>query len=284
MVTLELFIAPHCISAPSAIAAAKEAVRQVPGARLIVRSDREDRARAKSLGVFIHPSFVLEGEVIAVGQPNLEKLIRAIRDKARESKEGTAVCEPKVSVPTIERGWEDFVHLAASVHSGHSSAISVLSRFGSTARGHPTYETGVHLGYLLRTLFLCDFFTKEPFPREILQVMNQGESVNSLKRVIHVGRVSSRQARREEEMRSVADGLTLLTNIVMSWNTMQMQEVLNRWRVASQQPIPSRLISRIAPTRIEGINLRGVFEFPIERFYAKLLPSMVRRPQRRKSS
>lgn len=160
----------------------------------------------------------------------------------------------------------------------------MLSRFGLAARGHPTYETGIHLGYLLRTLFLCDYFTKERFQREMLQVMNHGESVNSLKRAIHVGRVSSRQARREEEMRSVADGLTLLTNIVMAWNTMQMQEVLNRWRLVEQQVISSRLISRIAPTRVEGINLRGVFEFPIERFYARLLPSMMSRPQRRKSS
>lgn len=176
-----------------------------------------------------------------------------------------------MSISSIETGWEDFVHLAASVYSGHSSAIAVLSRFGSAARGHPTDETGVHLGYLLRTLFLCDYFTIESFQREILQVMNQGESVNSLKRAIHVGRISSRQARREEEMRSVADGLTLLTNIVMAWNTMQMQSVLRRWRAAGRQ-IPSALIGRIAPTRTEGINLRGVFEFPIEQYRNHLLP------------
>jgi len=86
MITLELFITSHCISAPSAIAVAKEAVMQVPAAMLIVRSEREDHARAKSLGVFMYPAFVLEGEVFAVGQPNLEKLIRAIKDKVLESK------------------------------------------------------------------------------------------------------------------------------------------------------------------------------------------------------
>ena len=34
------------------------------------------------------------------------------------------------------------------------------------------------------------------------------------------------------------------------------------------------LIGRIAPTRTEGINLRGVFSFPIEQYQAQLLPSL----------
>jgi hypothetical protein len=38
--------------------------------------------------------------------------------------------------------------------------------------------------------------------------------------------------------------------------------------------VPAELIGRIAPTRTEGINLRGVFTFPIEQYRAQLLPSL----------
>lgn len=127
-----------------------------------------------------------------------------------------AVCSATVNLASIESHWDDLVHLAASVFSGHSSSIAVLSRFGSAARGHPIYEAGVHLGRLLRTVFLCDYFVKDPFRRELLHVLNRGESVNALKRAIYVGRVTSHQARHEEEMRSVADALGLLANIVMA--------------------------------------------------------------------
>ena len=68
------------------------------------------------------------------------------------------------------------------------------------------------------------------------------------------------------------DALSLLANIVMAWNTAQMQAVLDRW-ANRRQVIPPELIGRIAPTRLEGINLRGVFRFPIERYAAQLLPS-----------
>jgi len=50
-------------------------------------------------------------------------------------------------------GW---VHLIASAYSVHTSAINVLARFGSAARGDPLYEVGVVIGRLLRTVFLAD--------------------------------------------------------------------------------------------------------------------------------
>jgi hypothetical protein len=107
-------------------------------------------------------------------------------------------------------------------------------------------------------------------------VLNRGEAVNALKRAIYVGRVASYQAKQHEEMQAVADALSLLANLVMAWNTMKMQSVLDRWnaRRSTAVPLQLQLIGRIAPTRTEGINLRGVFTFPIEQYQAQLLPSL----------
>jgi TnpA family transposase len=175
------------------------------------------------------------------------------------------------------------VHLAASVHSGHTSAVASLSRFGSASRGDPIYEAGVQLGRLLRTVFLTDYFVNDTFRRELLRVLNRGEAVNALKRAIYTGRVAPHQARRDDEMQAVADALCLLANIVMAWNTAQMQAVIDRWNTRRREQIPPALIGRIAPTRVEGINLRGVFRFPIERFAGQLLPSL-RSPKRAASA
>ena len=58
----------------------------------------------------------------------------------------------------------------------------------------------------------------------------------------------------------MADGLSLLANTVMAWNTMQMQAVLNRW-ANRRQVVEADIMAKIAPTRLSGINLRGVFRF-----------------------
>ena len=103
-------------------------------------------------------------------------------------------------------------------------------------------------------------------------MLNRGEAVNALKRAIYTGRVAVHQARRDDEMQAVADALSLLANIVMAWNTAQMQAVIDRWNNRRREQIPAKLIGRIAPTRI--FNLRGVFRFPIERFAGQILPSL----------
>ena len=173
-----------------------------------------------------------------------------------------AVCEAGIDTALIEAQWDTLVHLAASVSSGHASAVTALARFGSAARGDPIYGAGVQLGKPLRTAFLADYFVNAGFRRELRRVLNRGEVVNALKRAIYTGRVGPAQARRADEMQAVADALSLLANIVMGWNTHQMQAVLDRW-ANRRQIVPPELIGRIAPTRLEGINLRGVFRFGV---------------------
>ncbi len=187
-----------------------------------------------------------------------------------------AVCEASVDPALIEAHWDNLVHLAASVMSGHASAVTALARFGSAARGDPIYDAGVQLGKLLRTAFLSDYFVNAGFRRELRRVLNRGEAVNALKRAIYTGRVAPTQARRFDEMQAVADALSLLANIVMVWNTAQMQAVLDRW-ANRRQIVPPELTGWIAPTRLEGINLRGVFRFPLERYAGQILPSQTTR-------
>ena len=103
----------------------------------------------------------------------------------------SSVCHAHLDPAKIQAQWDRMVHLFASVHSGHTSAINALTRFDSAARGDPLYEALVQLGQLLRTVSLADYFVNEPFRRELLRVLNRGESANALKRAIYAGRVAS---------------------------------------------------------------------------------------------
>jgi TnpA family transposase len=183
------------------------------------------------------------------------------------------ICEASLDFSHVPKHWDRWVHLIASAYSGHTSAINVLARFGSAARGDPLYEVGVVIGRLLRTVFLADYFVNPAFRRELLRVLNRGEATNALKRLIYTGRVANYQAKSEDEMQAVADALSLLANIVMAWNTAKMQAIFDRWAQRRSGAVPPELIGRIAPTRTEGLNMRGLFSFPIERYAAILLPS-----------
>ncbi len=73
-------------------------------------------------------------------------------------------------------------------------------------------------------------------------------------------------------MRAVGEALSLLANIVMAWNTDQMQAALDHWSARRTTAVSPELIGRVAPTRTEGINFRGVFRFPIDNA-DRLMPS-----------
>lgn len=81
MLTLELFISRCCPSCDDATTLAKKAVEEVPGVMLIIRqSDQEDQERARSVGIVISPTFVLEGKICGVGVPKLKHLTQQLRE------------------------------------------------------------------------------------------------------------------------------------------------------------------------------------------------------------
>lgn len=51
-----------------------------------------------------------------------------------------------------------------------------------------------------------------------------------------------------------------------------MQAALQAW-ANRRQFIARELTEKIAPTRLEGIDLRGIFRFPTERYAKQILPS-----------
>lgn len=78
---LELFFVPNCISCPDA-AALWDKLKLVRRDRwrlhLVRRNMKEWRDRAARLRIFASPSFVLNGKVVFIGVPSLEKMTQKI--------------------------------------------------------------------------------------------------------------------------------------------------------------------------------------------------------------
>jgi TnpA family transposase len=172
-----------------------------------------------------------------------------------------AVCEANVDVALIEKHWDSLVHLAASVMSGHASAVAALARFGSAARAIQSMRLACNWGGCCVRRFWLTTLSRNAFRNELRRVLNRCEAVNALKRAIYTGRISPAQAKRVDEMQAVADALSLMANIVMAWNTSQMQAVLDRWS-NRRQVIPPELIGKIAPTQAGEHQLAGCVSLP----------------------
>jgi TnpA family transposase len=121
-------------------------------------------------------------------------------------------------LPLIETHWDDLLRVAASIKDGWCSATQALERFGSDARGDPLYHAAVALGRLVRTQFLCDYFTKRAFREALRRALNHGEAVHALQRRIRVGTITAKRDRSRDEQAAISGSLSLLANLVMVWN------------------------------------------------------------------
>jgi TnpA family transposase len=176
----------------------------------------------------------------------------------------------RVSLTAVRDGWDELLRLIASIRLGRVSAKEALDRLGSAARGQALHAAAEHLGRMLRTLFLCDYLSNVAFRREIHALLNRGEAVHLLQRAVYSGRVSAAQGRRHDEVRAISGSHALLTNIVIAWNTMKMQAVVDRWR-RERHPVDDDWIRHMGPIHFENINFRGRMTFAVGRFADALL-------------
>jgi hypothetical protein len=76
-------------------------------------------------------------------------------------------------------------------------------------------------------------------------------------------------------MVAISGSHALLTNVVIAWNTMKMQEVADQRR-ALKEPIPEEWLRRMGPVHFGHINFRGVISFDFEPFADSLLQRQAR--------
>lgn len=188
------------------------------------------------------------------------------------------VIDCDVKPEAVEAIWDEFVRVVASVYSGRCTAVQALARFGADARGQPLYDGVVHLGRLLRSIFLIDYFMSPAFRRELHRALNHGEAVHTVQRAIHQGKIPLELARSPHALVAVSSALTLLTNALMAWNTLHMQRALEAIEQQGKAVDFAALLRHIAPTGLEGINLRGTFDFPLAQYVARLMPSTTSAP------
>jgi len=181
------------------------------------------------------------------------------------------VIDHDVSMRAIRSGWDDLIRVAASIETGTISAVLALERFGSAAQGDRTHRGGVHLGRLIRTVYLCDYFSNPVFRRELHRILNHGESVHALERAIYVGRVSPARGRRPDEWVAISGALTLLTNLVMAWNTNRAQTIIDEWASKRSNQVSPEILSHVSPAHFGNVNFRGTFRFAVERYRDRVL-------------
>ena len=103
---------------------------------------------------------------------------------------------------------------------------SILRRFNSNNRNHPTYKAFIEAGKALKTIHICKFLTQPAYRREIFEALNIVENWNSSNNFISYGRTSELQTNDPEMQELSILCLHLLQNALILVNTIILERVL----------------------------------------------------------
>jgi TnpA family transposase len=181
------------------------------------------------------------------------------------------VATPSISLKQIRNEWDNLVRLASSIETGHTSATVALARYGSASSDSPIYRAGVHLGRLIRSLYLCDYFVSEDLRRVVNRILVHGEAVHTLQRAINAGSFSKPRGQREEDLYAVSGSLTLMTNLCLAWTAIKMQETIFGEDGMADAGEDLSWLQQVSPAHYANINFRGTFTFPISDYALWLL-------------
>jgi TnpA family transposase len=160
----------------------------------------------------------------------------------------------------IKRHWNELTRLAGSIQSGRVTASLFIGKLQAYPRQNNLTYVLQEYGQLIKTIFILRYLQSQPLRRRINAQLNKGEELHALRSWLWFGSDGMIRRKQQEAQSESARCLTMLTNMVLLWNTVYMQDVLRQLQIEGY-PIDEAHFTYLSPGRYEHINRLGKYSF-----------------------
>ena len=159
--------------------------------------------------------------------------------------------------------WDEMLRLTGSLKLGWSTASLVIEKLMASKTKSELAKALQEYGRLIKTIHILSWYESEEKRRWANRQLNKGESVHSLKAYLSVGNRGVLSRKTDEGLQHQVGCLNLLTNAVILWNSVYMDNALKQLE-SEGYPVNREDLWHIWPTRCEHINIHGKYEFNFE--------------------
>ena len=163
----------------------------------------------------------------------------------------------------ILRHMEDILRVAGSLKLGWVTASLFIRKLQSYPQKSSLALALQEYGRLIKTIFILRYAEDEEYRRRIGIQLNKGEALHSLRRFLFFANEGKIRRKQDEELANQASSLTLLTNAVITWNTVYMKEIIDQLQEEGY-PVQESDIGHLSPARFRHINQYGRYVFDVE--------------------
>lgn len=151
-----------------------------------------------------------------------------------------------VDLELIREQWDQLVRTAASLKSRVAPAHIVLHRLVNASPSDRLAKALTALGQLVKSIYILRYICDPALRQRVQRQLNRGESRHDLARVLFFANRGEFRTGDYEEIMNKASCLSLLSNAVLAWNTMEMHKVIQKLR-KSKQPVADEDVAFISP-------------------------------------
>ena len=149
------------------------------------------------------------------------------------------------------------------IHPHWVTASLLISKLQAGARENVLSRALRDLGRLVKTQFILRWIENQDYRRRIHRQLNKGEALHALRRFLffaHEGKVQRRQA---DQQTNQILCLNLVTNAIVTWNTVYMNAAIDRLRAEGRIGRDIDL-GHLSPALYGHVNPYGKYRFEIE--------------------
>jgi TnpA family transposase len=165
-----------------------------------------------------------------------------------------------VNIDYLKKHADELKRVAASVLTGTVTASLLINKLQSYPRQNNLMYVLQSYGQLVKTIFICKYLLQLPLRHRINTQLNKGEQLHNLRVYLWFGGDGIIRKKQEKQQQVTARCLNLLTNIVMVWNTVYIQEILKQLQKEGYQ-VDEKDLEHISPAPFEHINRLGKYDF-----------------------
>ncbi|MEP1062578.1 transposase [Stenomitos frigidus AS-A4] len=152
------------------------------------------------------------------------------------------------------------LRLAGSLKQGWVTASLLLQKLQAFPRKHPLTQALQEYGRLIKTIHILRWYADENNRRRLNRQLNKGEALHSLRSHLCYANQGEIRAQQDEQLHNQVGCLNLVTNAVIVWNSVYIEQVVQQLKQEGQFP-GDEALKQIWPTRHAHINVYGRYYF-----------------------
>lgn len=161
----------------------------------------------------------------------------------------------KVNEKMILDNYSEVMRLVESIRCGKVKASLILQKINSYNRDNAVAKGLKEIGRILKTKYIIEYYTDGDLRKEVQKMLNKGEAINSVARLIFFGKQGKLNESKIERQLEKVSCLNILLSSLIIWNSRYLEKVYKE--VKDEDWFNEAEFKRVSPLGTAHINFLG---------------------------